>query len=289
MKVNNAVLMAAGTSSRFAPLSYETHKGMTIVHGEVLVERQIRQLKDVGVPEIYIVTGYKADQFGYLAKKYGVKLLHNPSYLERNNNGSIWTAREVLNNSYLCSADNYFAQNPFEAEVDSAYYAAVWSDGPTDEWCMQEDAEGYISSVSVGGRDAWYMLGHAFWDERFSKTFLNILLEEYDYPQTRDKLWEQLFIEHLDVLKMKVRKYDPGVIYEFDTLDELREFDHSYKKDTRSKLVKRVAGILGVGESDIVGVRPIKGSSNIAVGFEFACLGNSYTYDYLSKQLRVLP
>ena len=45
MKVNNAIIMAAGTSSRFAPLSYEKPKSLIEVKGEVLIERQIRQLK----------------------------------------------------------------------------------------------------------------------------------------------------------------------------------------------------------------------------------------------------
>ena len=58
MKVDNAIILAAGTSSRFAPLSYERHKAMTIVRGEVLIERQIEQLQAAGVPEIYIVAGH---------------------------------------------------------------------------------------------------------------------------------------------------------------------------------------------------------------------------------------
>ena len=41
-KVRNAVIMAAGFSSRFAPLSYECPKGLVKIKGEVLVERQIR-------------------------------------------------------------------------------------------------------------------------------------------------------------------------------------------------------------------------------------------------------
>ena len=78
MKVENAIIMAAGTSSRFAPLSFERHKAMTVVKGEELIERQIEQLKAAGIPEIYIVTGYKAEQFDYLVSKYEVKLIHNP-------------------------------------------------------------------------------------------------------------------------------------------------------------------------------------------------------------------
>ena len=125
MKVDNAIIMAAGTASRFAPLSYEKPKALIEVHGEVLIERQIRQLREAGIEEIIIVTGYMAEQFEYLKDKYGVVLVHNPDYLTRNNNASIYVAREYLKNSYICSSDNYFLSNPFEPEVDESYYSAV--------------------------------------------------------------------------------------------------------------------------------------------------------------------
>ena len=57
MKVDNAIIMAAGTASRFAPLSYEKPKALVEVRGEILIERQIRQLREAGVDEIVIVTG----------------------------------------------------------------------------------------------------------------------------------------------------------------------------------------------------------------------------------------
>lgn len=286
MKVDNAVIMAAGTSSRFAPLSYEKHKAMTIVKGEVLIERQIKQIKEAGIPEIYIVTGYKKEQFDYLVGKYGVKLIHNPDYLTRNNNGSIWTVRSVLRNSYICSSDNYFNRNPFEAEVDDAYYAAEYADGHTEEWCMTEDEKGYINSVTIGGENAWYMLGHTFWTQEFSSTFLSILEKEYNRQDTADKLWEKIYLEHLDVLKMRIRKYEPGVIYEFDTMDELREFDPSYISDTRSALIKRVAKKIGATEDRIVHITTIKKSNTAAAaGFEFDCGMDHYSYTYRTGKL----
>lgn len=288
MKVDNAIIMAAGTSSRFAPLSYERHKAMTVVRGEVLIERQIEQLLAAGVPEIYVVTGYKAEQFDYLVSKYGVKLLHNPDYLTRNNNSSIWVAREVLGNSYLCSSDNYFAENPFRAEVDHAYYAAEYAEGRTAEWCMTEDAEGNIRAVTIGGEKAWYMLGHTFWSRAFSQRFLAILEAEYDLPETADKLWEKIFMAHLDVLKMKIEKYAPGVIYEFDTLDELREFDESYWTDTRSRLLKAAAARLGVREEDLTHITSLKSRTTEAIGFAFDCGGRRYSWLYDTGELREL-
>ena len=279
-KVDNAIIMAAGTSSRFAPLSYEKHKAMTQVRGEVLIERQIRQLKEAGIPEIIIVTGYKAEQFDYLKDKFGVKLVHNPDYLIRNNNSSIWAVRDFIKNSFICSSDNYFDKNPFENEVDGSYYAAQYIEGETSEWCMEEDSEGYITDVTVGGSNAWYMLGHVFWSEDFSRRFLEILEAEYDLPGTADKLWETIFMDHLDELKMKIRKYSPDIIYEFDTIDELRLFDPSYKEDTRSVILKKTAEKLGVNEADIVNITSFKTDSTAAAGFEFDCPKGHFKYLY---------
>lgn len=67
-QVDNAVIMAAGLSSRFAPLSYERPKALITVKGEVLIERQIRQLREAGIREIILVAGYKKEQFYYLGK-----------------------------------------------------------------------------------------------------------------------------------------------------------------------------------------------------------------------------
>lgn len=287
MKIDNAIIMAAGTSSRFAPLSYEKPKALIKVKGEVLIERQIRQLQCAGVSEIYVVTGYKAEQFEYLQEQFGVKLIHNPDYLIRNNHASIWCARGILKNSYICSADNYFSINPFEKEVNEAYYAAVYSKGDTNEWCIQEDEEGFISGVHIGGRQAWYMLGHTFWSEEFSKRFLRILEQEYYCPQTVDKLWEDIFIEHLDELKMKVRKYDKNSIFEFDTLNELREFDINYVTDTHSEILKRIAAELRVTEADIRDVISFKQDNNSAAGFTFKCIGTQYKYVYEGGMLEM--
>lgn len=285
-KVDNAVIMAAGTSSRFAPLSYEMPKALITVKGEVLIERQIRQLKEAGVPEIYIVTGYKSEMFSYLKEKFGVHLIHNPDYLTRNNNASIYVAKDIIKNTYICSADNYFSKNPFESEVTDCYYSAVYADGETKEWCMDYDEDGTVTDVVIGGKNAWYMLGHAFWSEEFSKRFLEILDRIYSLPETTDKLWENIYIENIDVLKMKIRKYADDVVFEFDTLDELREFDSDYINNTHSEILKSVARELGCEEQDITCVTSYKDSTNEAAGFVFLCKENRYKYSYNDKKLR---
>lgn len=289
VKVDNAIIIAAGTSSRFAPLSYELPKALITVKGEVLIERQIKQLRAAGIEQIIVVTGYKAEKFAYLTEKFDVTLVHNPDYLTRNNNSSINAVRDHLHNSYVCSADNYFVSNPFEAEVDDSYYAAEYSDAYTKEWCLTEDASGYIDSVKIGSSQAWYMIGHTFWSSDFSQKFLAIMDSIYDRPATTDLLWEDIYIQHLDVLKMKIRKYPPQTILEFDTLDELRQFDHSYVTDTRSTILKAIARKLSILESEIAKIKTLKSVTNEAIGFTFSVkqAGRQYQYLYGTQELTV--
>lgn len=285
-QVDNAVIMAAGTSSRFAPLSYEMPKGLIEVNGEILIERQIKQLRSAGIDEIIIVVGYKKEQFYYLQEKYGVIIIENNDYLIRNNNSSIFAVKEFLHNTYICSSDNYFLENLFENEVDDSYYAAVYAHGWTNEWCMKEDAEGNITDIQIGGENEWYMLGQAFWNKEFSRKFIEIIEKIYDRPETSNLLWEGILREHLQELKMKIRKYPNDVIFEFDTLDELRQFDKSYIFNTRSNILKAIAKKINCQENEIVEVNVYKDSGNEATGFRFKVGTDSYEYSYKDERYR---
>lgn len=278
-KADNAVILAAGTASRFAPLSYEKHKALTVVKGDVLIEREIKQLKQAGINDIFIVTGYKAEQFEYLKPLYGVTLIYNSDFLSRNNNSSIYAAKNVIRNTYICSSDNYFCKNPFECEAEEAYYSAVYSKGETDEWCLTQK-NGYIANITIGGRNSWYMLGQAFWDENFSMKFLSILEKEYNRPETFGLLWEHILAAHLAELKMKIKKYPQGIICEFDTLEELRAFDTSYIFDTKCEILKEIAEKMRVTEAEISGVTAIKEYGCLASGFAFTVHGKRYIYEY---------
>lgn len=122
-KVDNAIIMVAGLSSRFVPLSYERPKDVLRVQGEVLIERQIRQLKEAGITNITVVVGYMKEAFFYLEDAFGVKIRVNEQYVSRNNNSTLMLVREQLGNTYICSSDDYFTENVFRSYVHEAYYA----------------------------------------------------------------------------------------------------------------------------------------------------------------------
>lgn len=224
----NAVILAAGLSSRFSPLCHIHPKGLTRVKGEILVERQIRQLLEAEVRDIALITGYKKEQYSYLKKKYGIDLIYNQDFAIRNNHSSIYAARSVLADTYICSCDNYFPDNPFLPHQERSYYAAVYAEGPTKEWCLRTDPTGLITDVQIGGENSWYMLGHSYWNRSFTRQFLSILEDIYDEPDTKDALWESIYLRHMEKLPLYIRPYPAGAILEFDTVEELAVFDPSY-------------------------------------------------------------
>lgn len=287
MPTRNAVILAAGTSSRFVPLSYERPKGLLEVRGEVLIERQIRQLREAGVQDITIVVGYQAEKFRYLREKWGVSLVVNEDYAIYNNTSSIIRVLDRLGDTFICSSDNYFPENVFLEESDESYYSALYAEGETGEYCLTVDDEDNIIDVKVGGSHAWYMVGHVFFNKEFSAKFREVMKKEYDRSETRQGYWEDVYIRHLSELPMKIRRYDDGAIHEFDTLDDLRAFDVSYINDTRSSVIKDICMANGWQESQLSEFRKTEHSGD-SFQFTFAVDGHRYLYDS-SLQEKVSP
>lgn len=288
MAGRNAIILAAGTSSRFVPLNYERPKGLLDVKGEILVERQIRQLKEAGIDDITIVVGYMAESFSYLRDKFGLSIVENNDYNQYNNTSSIIRVLDKLDDTYICCSDNYFSRNVFMGDPSESYYSALYAEGDTDEYCLKTDANHYIKSVSVGGKDSWYMVGHAYFSHSFSERFSRIMENEYQTPSTKHEYWEDVYIRHIDELPMKMNKYGTGDIFEFDTLDELRLFDASYISDTRSSLLKAICRQNGWRERELTGFRKITATGK-SPQFTFFYGGDQYLYDArLEEKVRKL-
>lgn len=280
--------MAAGTSSRFVPLSAEYPKGLLKVKGEILIERQIRQLKEAGVDDITIVVGYKSEAFAYLKEKYDVSIVMNEDYDKYNNISSLIRVLDRLSNTFICSSDNYFPKNVFMHNPVKSYYSAIYAEGETDEYCIHVDKDDNISAVSVGGSDSWYMVGHVYFSDDFSRRFAALLKQEYEKEEIRQGYWEDVYIRFIDYLpKIKIRRYKESDIKEFDSLDELRQFDESYKSDTRSSIVRDIAEQLNCDQSELTAFHNEKHCGN-CLQFLFKKAGDVYRYIGSNKSISKL-
>ncbi len=228
-RVKNAVLMAAGYGSRLAPITDKTPKGLLRIRGEVLVERQMRQLIAAGVGDIFLVVGYRKEQFSYLASDPHIHIIENPDYFRYNNTSSLYRVLDVLDNTYICSADHYFTENVFEPYVYRSYYASIYGEEPTGEYYLSADADNRITDVQIGGQRGWYMMGQVYFSRGFSERFRPLLKSAYETDEAvRGLLWEQFYMRHIDDLALYRRCYADNVIYEFDTLADIQAFDPNF-------------------------------------------------------------
>lgn len=278
-RIDNAVILAAGMSTRFVPLNYEFPKGLLSVKGEVLIERQIRQLREKGIQEIIIVVGYMKEKFEYLVDKYDVILVETTEYRTRNNHASIYAAGGYLKNTIITSSDLYFAENIFQTYAFDSYYCTIFEAGKTAERGITTDEDDKIIETMYGDRcyDIWVTLGYAFFSKRFSAKMLEIIEKIYDLPQTANMFWADIQDEYLEDLYMYAKRCDSDIIYEFDSLEELRQFDPKYRDNSGSSILHKISYMLGVSESDIKKMHTM--SDHKSSMFKFTCLEDEYICD----------
>ncbi len=277
-RVNNAVILAAGMSTRFVPFSYEKPKGLTVVKGEVLIERQIRQLKEAGIREIVLVLGHMMEKFLYLIDKYGVKVVVNNEFKYKNTHSSVYFARDYLKNSYVCCADNYFPMSIFHAYEFHSLYSVVYMSGTwRGERGVTTDNKGLIVATQRPAVDQWVMNGYAYFDHNFSTKFKRILENMWDVPGSENLYWEQVWAEHVNELPLYAIKYTDGQVMEFDSVADLEKFDSEFIKYNDMTLTRNICSILNCVASDIHNICPIqKGYTNRS--FRFSCKGREYIY-----------
>lgn len=277
-KVNNAVILAAGASTRFIPLSLEQPKGLFEVKGERLIERQIQQLQSAGIKNITIVLGYKKEMFYYLQDKYGVKFIINDAFNIKNNIESLYLARKELKNTYICVSDSYFVENPFNQYEFQTFNAGVSVSENMYEMYVDTDANGRIVLMQEARDQGQILLGHAFWRKEFGDAFIALAEADREIGKYNNSFWEWMVKDNLQYMPpMYFKEYASGNIFEFDYFEELRKFDTHYLGHTHSEIIRNIKLVFRCDEEDIADFRNVsKGMTNTS--FIFKIDGVDYIY-----------
>ena len=270
--------MAAGAATRFIPLSLEQPKGLYEVKGEKLIERQIQQLQEAGILDITVILGYKKEMLEYLGEKYNVKFIFNPEYNIKNNIESLYRARSVLKNTYVCVCDSYFVENPFQQYEYHSFYAGYSTNEKQDEMYALIDEKRQIIQMEKAAAGGMLLLGHAFWNKEFSAKFISVVEENSESGKYDDLFWEWLVKDNLKVLPpLYYKEFTPGMILEFDYFDQLRQFDTDYVGHTHSEIIRNIKLVFRCDEEDIIDFRTVsEGMTNTS--FIFNIDGVDYIY-----------
>ncbi|MFI3165680.1 MAG: phosphotransferase [Bacillota bacterium] len=275
----NAIILAAGKSTSFAPFTYEKPKGLFCVKGEILIERQVRQMKEAGIDEIIVVIGYMKEKFFYLEQKYGVILIVNNNFSSKGNLYSVFKAREYLNNTFICCADQYFVDNPFleENNNNNSYRACAYYSGEFKEFGVEYSDANIITDMTIGGRDSMVMVGHVYFNECFSNRFIELMEEEIEVFRISSMFWEEFYKKHQSKLTLHMIEVQSSQILEFDRIEDLIEFDAEFLNNIDSEIIKNIICVLQCSAEDIVDIQVIQaGLTNVS--FMFCVKNIKYVY-----------
>lgn len=265
-----AVILAAGAGMRMIPLNMEVSKGLLEVNGEVLIERLIRQLQEVGIRKIYVVVGFMKEKYEYLMDAYGVELIVNPEYALKNNLHSLYLAREHLTNAYVIPCDIWCSHNPFSREELYSWYMV------TDRFDLDSSVrvshKGELMAVPKGTAGN-SMIGICYLTQPDSDTVCTQLEAMDAEPRYDDVFWEETLRDKGRMI-VPARLMDAGEIVSIKTFEQLRELD-SQSDHLKSEAIRTICDALHADMEEITQVTVLKkGMTNRS--FLFSCKGKRY-------------
>lgn len=265
-----AVILAAGAGMRMIPLNMEVSKGLLEVNGEVLIERLIRQLQEVGIRKIYVVVGFMKEKYEYLMDAYGVELIVNPDYALKNNLHSLYLAREHLTNAYVIPCDSWCSHNPFSREELYSWYMVT--DRFDHDSSVRVSHKGELMAVPKGmaGNS---MIGICYLTQPDSDTVCTRLEAMDAEPRYDDVFWEETLRDKGRMI-VPARLMDAGEIVSIKTFEQLRELD-SQSDHLKSEAIRTICDALHADMEEITQVTVLKkGMTNRS--FLFSCKGKRY-------------
>jgi choline kinase len=245
--VTRAVILAAGEGTRLRPLTADRPKCLVPLLGRPILEWQVDALRQAGVDEITVVTGYRAEQVEAL----GLPCVRNVRYDHTNMVESLMCARHLLDGR----ADVVVAYGDlvYEPRVVAALRAspaaiattvddswrALWAERMDDPLADAEtlvlDAEDHL--VEIGNRPTGY--------EQIQAQYMGLIGIRADFaprvtaaydaldvaPAERDRMYMTTFLQHLvdHVHPVAAVRVEGGWL-EVDTLEDLRVYEDLYAR-----------------------------------------------------------
>ena len=266
----NAVILAAGFGMRMVPINTQSPKALLEVNGETIIERTIKQLHEIGVTEIYVVVGFMKEQFEYLIDEYGVELVVNEHYAEKNNLHSLNLVAEHISNTYIIPCDIWCMKNPYSRNELYSWYMV--NDLVDDESMVRVNRKMELA-VTTDGQAGNMMVGISYLAEP-QATIIRDRLKAFDKDKRYEKsFWEEVLIDNdrMIVYAKIAHSFDT---VEINTFEQLRELDENFN-NLKSDAIEIIANALQVNKNEIVDINILKkGMTNRS--FIFSCRNQRY-------------
>ena len=265
-----AVILAAGFGMRMVPINTEIPKGLLEVRGEVLIERMIRHLHEVGITDIQVVVGFMKERYEYLIDEFNVQLVVNSEYQIKNNLHSLSKVKSSLDKTYIVPCDIWAEENPF-------------SDFEPYSWYMVSDETSVESTVRVNRKrelvmvdedeEGNQMIGLCYVMGQEAKAVQEKLQEFSKKPSYDHEFWE-CTLQDKNKWMIPSKVVDSKQYIEINTYEQLREIDGN-SANLQTDAISIIQECFNVEVDEIKNITVLKkGMTNRS--FLFECQNKKY-------------
>lgn len=269
-KPQRAIILAAGVGMRMVPINTEMPKGLIEVNGEPLIERIVKQLHEVGIEEIYIVVGFMKEKYDYLICKYGVHLLVNKDYVEKNNLYSVNLVKKYIRNAYIIPCDIWCDKNPFRRHELYSWYMV--SDLANNESNVRVNWEMKLEVIppKTGGNT---MIGICYLVKEDADVVAERIEALCNNPQNSRLFWEEA-LYYRGRMIVSARVVRSSEVVEINTYEQLRELDCN-SNQLKTDAIQTICSVFKVKPKEVTNISVLKkGMTNRS--FVFSCKGKKY-------------
>ena len=231
--IERAIIMAAGEGRRLRPITERTPKPLIKVNGIRIIDTSIQALKKNDVHEIYIVVGYKKEQFYEVYNDDPeIHILENNDYDKSNNITSLYAAKEYLSQSFIIEGD-ILIRNPrvYASTIERSMYCCEWMP-VVPEWAVQLK-QGKLELCSIEGNieNAYRLWGISMWTKEDGQRLAEMVKEEVEIRNNLSLYWDQIpLMTCKDGFSLGTRSVEETDMIEIDTVHELAALDSMYNK-----------------------------------------------------------
>lgn len=234
-----AVILAAGLGSRLRPITNEVPKCMVPVNGIRIIDKQIDNLLQNGVTDIYVVDGYKAEILSDHLKEFfpQIHIVSNPHYAETNNMYSLYLTENYVKAEefLLMNSDVYYDANIIEGMLKGNNQSKIACDrsGYMEESMkitLDGDKINHISK-KITSKEYFAVSIDVYRISSDDSKTLFAEIEETIIGRKDKNSWTEVALDHI----FKKANFKPFVIegrwFEIDNHDDLHRAEEIFQDD----------------------------------------------------------
>ncbi|MGD9939341.1 MAG: NTP transferase domain-containing protein [Clostridia bacterium] len=219
----NAIILAAGMGTRLRPLTNAIPKALVKVGSESFFERQVRLLRNQGIADITVLTGYCAEAFRPWYDETDLLFVHNEHYHDWNNLYSMFLVRNRLADTLVLDGDVWIGDEvlPSCSPATSRWYVGHRT-GMANEWVVVQDGSGRVRRIEVRGGEGWILTGISYWSAHDGPILAGVMEGMMARPDAPTLFWDDAPRNSLDDIEVRAQPLGSGAWVEVDTVDELQ-------------------------------------------------------------------